>query len=175
MAYPFPRCAVPPAAAGGQAGSSQPWFPPPACGAWQPPAAPPFVQAAPPFSWDAQPEVGPAEEVADEDVECNEDVIASFVRMEMRMASRGAGRRRRLPPGIARPPPDRTVALPQQEDEASRSALAERAQRRQLEERLYGPHAPEVRALEASLNAAFDRISQAEAPALWPSAPLRGT
>ena len=179
MAYPFPRCgtavsAPPPPATGGAAGYPQPWAAPPLqAAAWQLPAAPA------PCGWDVG-QAAAAEDLADEasddGVECNEDVIAGFVQMELRKAARGGGsRRRRLPAGIPRPAPDRAVALPQQEDEASRSALVERAQKRELEKRLYGRHAPEVRALEASLNAAFDRIAQADAPALWPSAPLRGT
>ena len=63
-------------------------------------------------------------------------------------------------------------ALPAREEEASRIAQVERRQERELKAVLYGEHAGEVRALEARLNAPFDRAMRTDAPPMWPSVPL---
>ena len=63
-------------------------------------------------------------------------------------------------------------ALPAREEEASRIAQMERRRERELKAVLYGEHAGEVRALEARLNAPFDRAMRTDAPPMWPSVPL---
>lgn len=66
-----------------------------------------------------------------------------------------------------------TYALPAQEDEASRAAQIERQGERQRKDKLYGNHASDVRALEALLNASFDRAARTQMPPMWPSVPLQ--
>ena len=65
------------------------------------------------------------------------------------------------------------MVLPAREEAMSRVEQRERAERRQLQERRFGPHAPELRALEARLNQAFDRAVRTSNPPLWPSVALR--
>ena len=105
------------------------------------------------------------ESEAGEDLVFNEEFLHGFVASEGGDASRAS---RARPAG----PAASNSALPQREDEASRAAQREARQRRQQQERRYEPRAAEVRALEAALNERFDRVSQAHAPALWPSVPF---
>ena len=153
-AFPFPRFrAAPPAAAptAEQQAWAQ-WY------AWQ--------------QWHAAQQAPAAAAAADDGFEfaLDGDALASFAAMERRRAKRrggggGGG-------GSARPR-DPTFVLPEQEDEASRAALAAARARPRRQEELYGARAPEVRALEAALNEAFDRITAADAPAFWPASALR--
>ncbi|EOD07881.1 hypothetical protein EMIHUDRAFT_258419, partial [Emiliania huxleyi CCMP1516] len=71
-----------------------------------------------------------------DELELSEELIASFVRMEER---RG---RRRQPHGSTPRELPRKIELPQQEHEASRAVLRERAQLRDAQEERYGPHTP---------------------------------
>ena len=157
MFYPFPRHRAPSA-------------PPMASPCVYAPAPPPPPQPPPPPPplWVAPATAGGGGTAAAEELELSEELIASFVRMEER---RG---RRRQPHGSTPRELPRKIELPQQEHEASRAVLRERAQLRDAQEERYGPHTPAVRALEAGLNAAFDAISHKELPALWPSVPLCG-
>jgi hypothetical protein len=99
--------------------------------------------------------------------ELSSEWVASFARMEMRKNRRGkAG-------GQGRGAPERRIELPEQENEASRAVMAERAQEMVLQERRYGAYATTVRMLEADLNQSFDSIAHGELPVLWPSVPLR--
>ena len=88
----------------------------------------------------------------------NEDFLHSFVAPEPG-APTGA-----LRAGVA--------TLPEREDRASRAAQLEARRQRERQERLYGPRTFEVRALEAQLNEAFDRVSRLHEPVLWPAVPL---
>lgn len=102
-----------------------------------------------------------------DDAEVNSELLGWFASLETRSGRRAASTGPRCRGGVAG-----SLTLPAQEQEASLAAQAERRDAQAQLERRYGPHAADVRALEAVLNEAFDRISQAEQPVLWPSAPL---
>ena len=172
MYYPFPRCR--PAAAWPPG-----YYDTAAALAVPPPSAWPAAPAVPPPSWPAAavPPVaaptaaaapdgaGPSQRVTagDESVEIvfNDALLESFVGMEAR---RRGGRTAGPAASIAR--------LPEREDEASRAAQHEVRQQRRQQELRYGPRTAEVRALEAALNEAFDRVSHTSSPAMWPSVSL---
>jgi len=105
-----------------------------------------------------------AADAAPPTLELSDELVAAFARMEQR-------RGRRKPQ--ARAPTDRRIELPQQENEATRAVMAERALQREDQDRAYGARASTMRMLEADLNSAFDSISHDELPVLWPSVPLR--
>ena len=178
MFYPFPRqaqrCAPPPAPCVPAVAAAQP----PAPMAWpQQHASPPAPTGWPPQRSD-QPSGWPPEEDGaasslddhgsddGEELVFNDEFLLGFVASEGSDVSSRASRRAAAGPAAS------NSALPQREDEASRAAQREARQRRQQQELRYGPRAPEVRALEAALNERFDRVSQAHAPALWPSVPF---
>ena len=151
-AFPFPRFRAPaPAPPTAEQQAWAQWH------AWQ--------------QWHAAQQAPAAVAAADDGFEfaLDGDALASFAAMERRRAQRpggggGGG-------GSARPR-DPTFVLPEQEDEASRAALAAARARPRRQEALYGARAPEVRALEAALNEAFDRITASGAEH-WPAIPLR--
>ena len=161
MAYPFPRCART-AGPGAPAPVARPHH--------EPPFSAPAAYASPVGALPLLSRTPDGESSGPPPVECNEALIAMFAEMRLRGQQRGAATRR-SPSHRAQANP--SVALPQQEDEASRSAMSARARDSSRKEVLYGRHAPTVRALEASLNAEFDHISQVDRPPLWPSVPLR--
>ena len=178
MFYPFPRqaqqCAPPPAPCVPAVAAAQP----PAPMAWpQQHASPPAPTGWPPQG-SGQPSGWPPEEdgaasslddhgsESGEELVFNDEFLLGFVASEGSDVSSRASRRPAAGPAAS------NSALPQREDEASRAAQREARQRRQQQELRYGPRAPEGRALEAALNERFDRVSQAHAPALWPSVPF---
>ena len=177
MFYPFPRQtqrrAPPPAPCLPAVVAAQP----PAAMAWPQQCANPPAPTAWPQQRSDQPSGWPEEDGAasslddddgsegGEELVFNDEFLHGFVALEGSDARRASRR-------PAAGPPASNSALPQREDEASRAALREARQRRQQQELRYGPRAPEVRALEAALNERFDRVSQAHAPAQWPSVPF---
>ena len=179
MFYPFPRqtqrCAPPPAPCLPAVFAAQP----PAPLAWPQQCANPPAPTGWPQQRSDQPSGWPEEDGAassldddgseggEEELVFNDEFLHGFVALEGGDASSRAISRR-----PAAGPAASNSALPQREDEASRAAQREARQRRQQQELRYGPRAPQVRALEAALNERFDRVSQAHAPALWPSVPF---
>ena len=113
------------------------------------------------FADTSAPEVG-----TEDSLEMSEEWVRSFAQMELRRRERRQRPRERS--GV-----DRRIELPEQENEASLSVMAERARERQMQEQRYGAHTSEIRSLEADLNERFDSIAHRELPVLWPSVPLR--
>ena len=103
----------------------------------------------------------------------NDEIVALFAGMEARRERRARREGGRTRPDAAGTPRKADVVLPPQEDEASRMALGEREAARERRAALYGTHVGEVRALEAVVNALFDRAVRDHNPPLWPTVPLR--
>ena len=102
------------------------------------------------------------------ELDLSDEALAYFAQMEMRRSKKGA-RRGKARSGAS----SMQFELPQQEDEASRAAMRERMEEGERLRQRYGTHATDVRSLEASLNEAFDHVTTAKGPALWPSVPLK--
>ncbi|KAL1516037.1 hypothetical protein AB1Y20_002650 [Prymnesium parvum] len=155
--YPFPREA------------SLPMMIPPSRAA-RPPSRAAASQARP-HTLDSPAQAAPDQRDGDEAaVALSDEMIGRFARMERRRQPRGArqhaaGARARVPPA------SRLIA--EREAAACRASEEERRKHALRRERLYGPHLRDVREHEARLNAAFDAISHADQPAVWPSVALR--
>lgn len=176
MFYPFPRqaqrCAPPPAPCLPAVAAAQP----PAPVAWPQqyasrpvPIGWPPQRSDQPSGWPPE-EDGAASSLDDHGSEGGEEIVFNDEFLHGFVASEGSDASSSRRPAAG--PAASNSALPQREDEASRAAQREARQRRQQQELRYGPRASEVRALEAALNERFDRVSQAHAPALWPSVPF---
>uniref|UniRef100_A0A7S4C132 Uncharacterized protein n=1 Tax=Chrysotila carterae TaxID=13221 RepID=A0A7S4C132_CHRCT len=107
------------------------------------------------------------------ELELSDEWMSYFAEMELRKEEkRRAARGRRV--NGAQSVSSNAVELPQQENEASLVAMRERQGRRAEQDKRYGRHAPEIRALEATLNQEFDQASHEHGNIpLWPSVPLR--
>lgn len=115
----------------------------------------------------------PPPAAADDKVELDEGLVNLFASAQLQRGSKRATRMRAAAATATHRKASGDMVLPAQEEAAARAAEHERQQAQERHARLYGSHAPELRALEATVNLSFDRAVRTRRPPLWPSVPLR--